>query len=432
MSPRRRRRLTITLISTPVVLLLVALGIYTAAAASAPLPNLQPVLTVEPTSEILADVTAAQAAVDAQALPTAVGWLHDDTVWTNIDQPQKIASLTKLVTVLTGLEAAPVAAGEDGPDYTLTSADETLLVETWADNGSGVTVPVGQTLTTRQLLQLILIPSANNYADSYARMVFGDEDAFLAAARDWLARHGLDSVHIVDPSGMSDDNVATPSDLVRLTRLALEEPIVAEIVAEASAEIPGIGLVETTNRLLGEPGIIGVKTGTTFPDGYSLSAAQLVALDDRELTAIAVTNGRTNGDDRSGNTREALAALTTARETITIGEANERVGSVTTWLGETVPLILAEPVELTLVPGDRVSRSLELTPGSLSADALAERRETASDSDAATAAAAGTPVGTSTISGPAGDLTQPIVTASALNEPDLWWRLTNPALLFGW
>ncbi len=231
---------------------------------------------------------------------------------------------------------------------------------------------------------------------------------------------------------MSDDNVATPSDLVRLTRLALEEPIVAEIVAEASAEIPGIGLVETTNRLLGEPGIIGVKTGTTFPDGYSLSAAQLVALDDRELTAIAVTNGRTNGDDRSGNTREALAALTTARETITIGEANERVGSVTTWLGETVPLILAEPVELTLVPGDRVSRSLELTPGSLSADALAGRRETASDSDAATAAAAGTPVGISTISGPAGDLTQPIVTASALNEPDLWWRLTNPALLFGW
>ncbi len=424
MSPQRRRRLTRTLILAPIILVLIATGAYTAVAATAPLPELTPTLTVEPTSEYAASEATAQSAVDEQTLPTAVGWLHEDAVWTNSEEPQRIASLTKLITVLVGLDHTPLGVGEDGPSLTLTAADEALLIDTWAENGLGYAVPVGESLTMRQILQLILIPSANNYADSYARWIFGSEESFLSEARAWLTEHGLTSVHIVDPSGLSDDNVATPADLVRLSRMALEQPVVAEIVAQTSAEIPGLGLVENTNRLLGEPGVIGIKTGTTFPDGYSLSAAQEFTIGDRTLVAIAVTNDRPNGEERTADTREALAALGNAHEAVTIGEPNEVVGSVTTWLGERVPIVLNDAVELTLVPGEHALRSLDVEQR-IDAEGIVD--ETSSGT-----IAAGLVVGSATFDGPDGTVSQPMLTASTFEVPDLWWRLTHPAELFGW
>ena len=121
--------------------------------------------------------------------------------------------------MLVGLEAAPVEPGTAGPVYTLTEADAALVDEVLAQDGTFAPAPVGLELTTRQILDLILVPSANNYAISYARSVFGSDEAFLAAADDWLARNGLASVHIEEAAGLSDNNVATPADIVRLCLL---------------------------------------------------------------------------------------------------------------------------------------------------------------------------------------------------------------------
>ena len=121
-----------------------------------------------------------------------------DRVWANDDSPRRIASITKLVTVLVGLEAKPVEPGTDGPVYTVSEADAALVDEVLTQDGTFAPAPVGLELTTRQLLDLILVPSANNYAIAYSRWVFGSDEAFLAAANDWLSRNGLDSVRIFE------------------------------------------------------------------------------------------------------------------------------------------------------------------------------------------------------------------------------------------
>lgn len=407
----RRRRITVA-VAALIALLVVAAGGYTAAIAMAPLPALKATLTVEAETQFDADVSGAQAAVDAQGLPAAVGWQHGDQVWANDDTPRRIASITKLVTVLVGLEAAPVEAGTAGPIYTVTEADAALVDEVLAQDGTFAPAPIGLELTTRQLLDLILVPSANNYAIAYARWVFGSDEAFIAAANDWLDRHELGGINIVEPTGLSDDNTATASEVLRLARLALADPLVAEIVSQSVIVIPELGEITTTNRLLGEPGVIGVKTGTTFPSGYSLAAAQRETATGRDLVAIAVTLDRDDADARANDTRAALAALGATPQTLTLIEADEQVGTVVTWQGERVDLVTASRAETALVPGETATRTIQLASPPIGA--------------------AGQQAGSVAVTSPSGEEQVPIVTAAATLEPDFWWQLTNPSIMFGW
>ena len=75
-------------------------GGYTIATAVAPLPSLDPVLEVAAETQLDADGAAAQAVVDAQGLPTAIGWADGDAIWSNDDAAYPLASITKLVTAL--------------------------------------------------------------------------------------------------------------------------------------------------------------------------------------------------------------------------------------------------------------------------------------------------------------------------------------------
>lgn len=404
----RRRRITVTIAA-----LLTLFGGYSGVVACTPLPTLHPKLLVEAETTVHTDEAAALAAVQAQELPTAVGWLHDEEVWANDNAPHRMASLTKVITALVGLEAAPIEAGTTGPSYTITETDAEILADIIAEGGSFAPAPLGLEVTARQMLELILVPSANNYAISYARWVFGSDEAFLAAAHEWLTRHGLESVRIYDASGMNDNNQATTADMVRLSRLALAHPIVAEIVGSSVIEIPGLGEITTTNRLLGDPGVLGIKTGTTFPAGYSLAAAQLDTASGRELIAIAVVMDRENADQRAHDARATLAALAAAWQQHELSAAGEVIGTVTDWRGETVQLVSAASAATILVPGETGSRHIALPEG-------------------ITASPAGSTVASLELLTPLGEERVPVVTAGDIIAPGFWWKFTHPGELFDW
>ncbi len=403
-----RRRLAVGTIA-----LLALLGAYCAIVAAAALPELEASLEpgIETTTDFAADPALAQAAVDAQSLPAATGWLQGEEVWSNDEGSYRIASMTKLITVLVGLEAAPVEPGTAGPVYTLTEADAALVDEVLAQDGTFAPAPVGLELTTRQILDLILVPSANNYAISYARSVFGSDEAFLAAADDWLARNGLASVHIEEAAGLSDNNVATPADIVRLARIALANPLVAEIVSQSRIEIPELGEITTTNRLLGDPGVIGLKTGTTFPNGYSLVAAQHETFGERDLVAIAVTMDRPDSDARAADTRAVLAAMATTGQQVQLAEHGARIGTVTTWTGTEVPLLVDGDLSTVIVPPEHATRTIEL--GKI------------------TIGPKGAKAGEIGAKLPTGDEKVAIVTGAEIAEPGFAWRFSHPGELFG-
>ena len=333
-------------------------------------------------------------------------------MWSNDDEAHPIASITKLVTVLVGLEQQPLAPGEDGPEYVYSAADQQREGELRALDAIMHPVPVGTVFTTRQLLELALIPSSNDYAIAYAYWVFGDNEAFVAAVDAWAEEHGLDSLSIVEPSGLSSENRANAADLVRLGRLALQNPTVLEITGMSRAEIPNIGEVTSTNPLIDRKGVIGLKTGSLDAAGYNLLLARTTRVKGRDLVQLAATLARPSREARAASGDEMLALMADLPKRKRFVAEGEEVGSVTTWQGELVPLVAAQGARGVLLPGESATRTVSLAP---------LRGETA----------AGGSVGEIVIDAPTAPAPVPVVTGAAIVEPDFWWRLTHPGELLG-
>ena len=412
------RRALIVALSTITVAAL-AVGGYTAACALAPLPaptiELSPAFTPgDDSAAVSADPAAAQAAVDAQSLPTAIGYLHGDEVWANDPTAHPLASISKLITVLVCMEAQPLEPGSDGPVYTWTEADRERQDAYLALDGVAYPIPVGTEITLRQMLHFIFLPSANDYAAAYAYWTFGDDDAFLAAVADWKQRHGLESLQFVEPTGMDEANMASAPDVLRIARLALQNPAVAEFTRTTAVEMPwGVGVIENTNPLLTEmPGIIGVKTGRSGAAGFNFAVARQVDVDGREVVQLSVTLGRESKEARAQSGRDMLAAHDTLPQSTAIVEAGTTVGEAVTVDGTRIPLVTAGGAAVTLLPGEQATRAAAV--------------------DVAALGEAGARVGAVTVEGPAPVEDVAVVASAAVAEPELWWRLTHPVELFGW
>ncbi|GAA2824987.1 D-alanyl-D-alanine carboxypeptidase (penicillin-binding protein 5/6) [Leucobacter komagatae] len=398
--PRAHRGRRVAGITTAII---VALGAgYVAACAAIPLPAPTLQLEVPATQVIAVDDAPLQEAVDGYDEPSAVGWLDGGTVWSNDEAAHPLASITKLVTVLVGQEAEPLEPGEDGPSYTWTEADTDLQAALEEIDGIVFPIPEGTKVTRKQMLTLALVPSANDFATAYAHSIFGDNDAFVAAAADWAERNGLESLVVNEPSGMDDGNVASAADIVRLAGLALSDPVVSEIVSMQRATLPwGIGEVENTNPLLGSMGgAIGVKTGHTDVAGYNLAAAATGSYADRELTRIAVVLGRETEEERARDARALLNRLADAPERLAVTSAGEYLGTLSSVDGQFVELSADETVDQVLVPGEELTRTIDPSGESI------------------------------TLSGPDGASVVPVYREGSFTDPTLRWRLTHPRELF--
>jgi len=178
------------------------------------------------------------------------------------------ASIAKIITTLAVLEKHPLKPGEQGPALTLTRADVDLYSKYYNEGGSYVQVAAGEKITEYQALEAMLLPSANNMADSMAIWAFGSINNYLTYANSMVKHFGLhQTVVAADASGFSPETKSTPADLVRLGELAIANPVVAQIVTEKSAVIPVHGVIYSANSRLGISEVIGIKTGLTDEAG---------------------------------------------------------------------------------------------------------------------------------------------------------------------
>jgi len=97
-------------------------------------------------------------------------------------QPKPTASIAKLITVLSVLDKKPLHKGEQGPTITLTGKDVELFNHYFAIGGSYVKVEAGEKISQYQALEAVLLPSANNMADTLAVWAFGSMDTYHAYA----------------------------------------------------------------------------------------------------------------------------------------------------------------------------------------------------------------------------------------------------------
>ncbi len=233
-----------------------------------------------------------------------------------------IASISKIVTALVTLQAKPLAVGDDGPSITFSAADHGLYAKYVALDGSVKPMPAGATMSERQMLQVALIASANNYAEAIADWAFGSESAFVTTATAWLKAHGLDHTTLVEPSGIDPANTSTASDLVVLGRLALANPVLASIVDTPSITLPVVGTIHDGNALLGHDGVIGIKTGTLV-DTSSLLFAADYRLGGKTIRIVGAVLGAPDRSDLYPAARSLLKQIEGGFREVTLSEKGQ-------------------------------------------------------------------------------------------------------------
>lgn len=182
-----------------------------------------------------------------------------------------IASIAKVITSLAILEKYPLKPGEEGPQIPITEQDEQLYRDYVARNGTVVLVKAGTSVSLHQALQAMLMPSANNFADTTATWVFGSLQDYSKYANDMIKRVGLkDTVVGPDASGLNPSTKSTASDLVKIGELALKNPVIADIVASKFAYIPVAGSIPNYNALVDSNGFSGIKPGDSIEAGNTL------------------------------------------------------------------------------------------------------------------------------------------------------------------
>lgn len=321
-----------------------------------------------------------------------------------------MASITKVITALVVLDAHPLDAGEEGPSATMTAADAALYGSYLAQNGSVANVRAGMTFTEHELLELALVKSANNYATSLALWAFGSQDAFLTAARGWLAEHGLDRIVINEPTGIDPHNVAPADQLVELGRLALQNPVVAEIVATKSVDVPQVGVLPNTNELLGISGVDGIKTGTLDRFGANLLFSGDYTVGSSSVTIVGVVLGGPDHDRIDADIVTLLDSAVANFTEVEVAADGEVFADYDALWGASVDAVAADRVTLLTWAGAPVE--VEVEP-----------------SDVRTGHA-GDDVGDIRFSSGPMTATVDLELAADLDDPGPWWRLTNPALLF--
>lgn len=394
-----RRRLTVFGV---LVVLLAIIG-YLAFAILRPLPATA--ATLEPTENL----TQTQTQIAWPAFGSgAIGAVGFDGVLssTGAQESTPMASITKTVTALVVLDSMPLGAGESGPELTLTAADQRIYTEVIAEGGSAAPVAVGSVFTERQLLEAMMLPSANNYSITLANWAYGSVDKFLAAAKTWLEKNSLAGTHLADSSGLNENSRSTPADLVRIGEMALAHPVLSEVVAEQSATLPVIGPVTNTNKLLGQGGVIGLKTGTTRVAGACLLFAAELPVGGQTVTVVGVILGAPNHNALNSSVLRLLTTVEAGFREFPLVAEGDTFGTYTTPWGASTEIVATESASVLLWQDETVAVDVTAKP--------------------LVSGEAGLDVGTATFTVADSVIEVPLALSGELDDAGTGWRITHP------
>jgi D-alanyl-D-alanine carboxypeptidase (penicillin-binding protein 5/6) len=125
-----------------------------------------------------------------------------------------------------------------------------------------------------------------------ARWDAGSQAAFTAKMNDTARRLGMTGTSYTDASGLDSSTVSTAADQVRLGIAAMQVPALAAIVDMPMGVVPVAGVARNTNTLLGQDGIVGLKTGSTQAAGGCLLVAAWSQAGGRKTLIVAAVFGQ--------------------------------------------------------------------------------------------------------------------------------------------
>ncbi|MGA2527617.1 MAG: D-alanyl-D-alanine carboxypeptidase [Acidimicrobiales bacterium] len=279
-----------------------------------------------------------------------------------------IASLTKVMTAVIVLRDHPLGDGS-GPSFTMTAADHEQWIQAVANGDSSLEVVAGERLTERQLLEALMIPSACNIADYLARWDAGSIPAFVRKMNAMAATLGLRQTHYADASGVNPGSRSTALDQALLGSYAMTVPGMVSIEDHPDMRFPVEGLAPNYNPVVGEDGVIGLKSGFTDAAQICLVIAARRKVGDRIVLVVASTLSQPSSLQGAGDIE--LQLLDAATADLGVHEvlfAHEPVAKVVAgWTAKATELSV--PVSMTVVgwPGMSVTTvvkaSIPVRPG---------------------------------------------------------------------
>ena len=136
---------------------------------------------------------------------------------------------------------------------------------------------IGSEISRRDMLQLALMSSENRATASLAHHYPGGVPAFVAAMNAKARALGMHHSRFVEPTGLSQDNLSSANDLVKLLKASQQYPLIGQFstTGEKTAYFrkPAYTLgFRNTNRLVYKPdwSIQLTKTGFTNAAGHCL------------------------------------------------------------------------------------------------------------------------------------------------------------------
>lgn len=211
-----------------------------------------------------------------------------------------IASMTKLITAILSIENSKL-------DDIATVSKKAV-----STNGSKINLKVNEKISIENLLNALLINSANDSALTLAEHVSGTEEKFVELMNSKAKYLNMAETHFLDPAGLNDDGKSSAHDIAILLSYALKYETIKNIIKLPEKDIVSIDgniyHLVNSNRLVKDDmffsGIIGGKTGFTPTAGHSLvSAAQR---DDHILIAVIIN---TFSNDVSASAQESKNLL---------------------------------------------------------------------------------------------------------------------------
>jgi D-alanyl-D-alanine carboxypeptidase (penicillin-binding protein 5/6) len=145
--------------------------------------------------------------------------------------------------------------------------------------GSQVYLAEGEVFPLEELMQAIVIHSANDACAAVAEHIAGTTDGFVQLMNQEVEALDLKDTHYVNVHGLDDEpgigNYSSAYDVAEIARELIRYPKILEWSSTIQAPFRGGAFIlQNTNKLLGRfEGVDGIKTGYTHKAGFCLCAS---------------------------------------------------------------------------------------------------------------------------------------------------------------
>ncbi|MBR3552557.1 MAG: D-alanyl-D-alanine carboxypeptidase [Clostridia bacterium] len=151
----------------------------------------------------------------------------------NEDQPTAPAAFVKILSAVTAIEAW------ENLDETVEITSEALSLVKYDYGARTANLTAGDTYTRRQLIDAMMVYSANDAANVIAYEIDGTVEAYTERMNKVAKAAGCENTNVVNLSGFdAEGQTTTARDVAALIRYALDKPVFASIFSAKQVTLP--------------------------------------------------------------------------------------------------------------------------------------------------------------------------------------------------